>query len=172
MISRLGANLFALVSLNLILSLPLLWFVIHGRWISFSKETTFNNIMLPMLIFPAQPGRKYFHAPLYCWPKRKELLSLFTFTSGVFWLKTNSVHDWLFQIVDSISASDWSFVFKRFPLLSLKNEIPDQLPSFILSCFSLEKTSFFLAFPSKRLLSFYRKKRFLRSFKIYFYHLG
>ena len=141
MISRLGANLFALVSLNLILSLPLLWFVIHGRWISFSKETTFNNIMLPMLIFPAQPGRKYFHAPLYCWPKRKELLSLFTFTSGVFWLKTNSVPDWLFQIVDSISASDWSFVFKRSPLLSLKN-------------------SFFLLFPWKDFFLSTERKHF------------
>ena len=79
----------------------------------------------------------------YCWPnyrfpsvndETKDFLFVH-FTSGVFWFKTNSVHDWLFQIVDTTSASDWPIVFKRFPLLSLKN-------------------SFLFAFPSKRLLSF------------------
>ena len=127
---RLGVKIcFGFVKFVLVVSGYGLWFVV-AEFNTKETNNTFVPIALAMLTFPAQPGRKYFHAPLYCWPKRKELLSLFTFTSGVFWLKTNSVPDWLFQIVDSISASDWSIVFKRFPLLSLKN-------------------SFFLLFPQK-----------------------
>ena len=166
MIFRLGAKVcFGFVKFVLVVSGYGLWFVV-AEFNTKETNNTFVPIALAMLTFPAQPGRKYFHAPLYCWPKRKELLSLFTFTSGVFWLKTNSVPDWLFQIVDSISASDWSIVFKRFPLLSLKNSffLFPRKDFFLFPWkdlfFSLEKT---FSFPSKRLL---------RSFKIYFYHLG